>query len=69
MLGDARLSQDMASKLYEYGVYVAGFFFPVVPKGQARIRTQLSAAHSREHLDRAIAAFTKVGKRLGVITT
>ena len=60
MLGDARLAQDMAAKLLDEGIYVIGFSFPVVPKGQARIRTQLSAAHTPEHVDRAIAAFTKV---------
>jgi glycine C-acetyltransferase len=57
----------MASKLLEEGIYVIGFFFPVVPKGQARIRVQLSAAHEQYHLDKAIAAFTKIGKELGVI--
>lgn len=67
MLGDAKLSQDMANKLLEEGIYVIGFFFPVVPKGQARIRIQLSAAHTREHLDKALAAFTKVGKELDII--
>ncbi len=67
MLYDASLAQQFASGLLEEGIYAIGFFFPVVAKGQARIRTQVSAAHSREHLDRAIAAFTKVGKRLGVI--
>lgn len=67
MLYDAKLSQLMAEKLLEKGIYVIGFFFPVVPKGQARIRVQLSAAHTQEHLDRAIAAFTEVGKTLGVI--
>lgn len=67
MLYDAKLSQDMADKLLEEGIYVIGFFFPVVPKGKARIRVQLSAAHSREHLDKAIAAFKKVGKELGII--
>jgi len=67
MLGDAALSQQMASKLMEEGVYVIGFFYPVVPKGQARIRTQMSAAHTPEMIDRAVAAFTKVGKDLGVI--
>jgi len=67
MLGDAKLSQDMATKLMGEGVYVIGFFFPVVPKGKARIRTQMSAAHTPEMIDRAIAAFTKVGKELGVI--
>lgn len=67
MLYDAKLSQDMAAKLLDEGIYVIGFYFPVVPKGGARIRVQLSAAHKREHLDKAIAAFTKVGKELNVI--
>jgi len=67
MLYDAKLSQDMAAKLLDEGIYVIGFYFPVVPKGQARIRVQLSAAHEQHHLDKAIAAFTKVGKELGVI--
>jgi len=67
MLHDAKLSQNMADRLLEEGIYVIGFFFPVVPKGKARIRVQLSAAHEREHLDKAIEAFTKVGKELGVI--
>ncbi|HEY9184074.1 MAG TPA: glycine C-acetyltransferase [Salegentibacter sp.] len=67
MLYDAQLSQTMADKLLEEGIYVIGFFFPVVPKGKARIRVQLSAAHEKEHLDKAIQAFTKVGKELGVI--
>lgn len=67
MLYDAKLSQDMADKLLERGIYVIGFFYPVVPKGKARIRVQLSAAHTREHLDKAIAAFTEVGRELGVI--
>ncbi len=67
MLHDAKLSQDMADKLLEEGIYVIGFFYPVVPKGKARIRVQLSAAHDKEHLDKAISAFTKVGKELGVI--
>lgn len=67
MLYDAVLSQQMAEKLLAEGIYVIGFFFPVVPKGQARIRVQLSAAHEQAHLDKAIAAFTKVGKELGVI--
>ncbi len=67
MLYDAKLSQIMADRLLEEGIYVIGFFFPVVAKGQARIRVQLSAAHETAHLDRAIAAFTKVGKELGVI--
>ena len=68
MLYDAPLAQKFAARLLEEGIYAIGFFFPVVPKGQARIRTQMSAAHTREHLDRAIAAFTKVGRELGVIT-
>lgn len=67
MLGDAKLSQDMANMLLDEGVYVIGFFYPVVPKEQARIRVQLSAAHTKEHLDKAIAAFEKVGKALNVI--
>ncbi|HET9048300.1 MAG TPA: glycine C-acetyltransferase [Chiayiivirga sp.] len=67
MLYDAPLAQRFASRLLDEGIYAIGFFFPVVPQGQARIRTQMSAAHSREHLDRAIAAFTKVGRELGVI--
>jgi glycine C-acetyltransferase len=67
MLGDARLASSMADRLLEEGIYVIGFSFPVVPKGQARIRTQISAAHEREHLDRALAAFAKVGRELGVI--
>lgn len=67
MLYDAVLSQKMAARLLEKGIYVIGFYFPVVPKGQARIRVQLSAVHEREHLDKAIAAFTEVGKELGVI--
>ena len=68
MLGDAKLAQEMASRLFDEGVYVSGFFFPVVPKGQARIRTQMNAALTREELDRALAAFGKVGKDLGVIS-
>lgn len=67
MLYDARLSQQFADMLLKEGIYVIGFFYPVVPQGQARIRVQLSAAHEQEHLDRAIAAFTKVGQSLGVI--
>ena len=67
MLYDAKLSQIFADKLLQEGIYVIGFFFPVVPKDQARIRVQLSAAHELEHIDKAIAAFTKVGKELGVI--
>ena len=67
MLYDAVLAQKFASKLLEEDIYVIGFFFPVVPKGQARIRVQLSAAHEKKHLDKAIAGFTKVGKELGVL--
>ncbi|NOX47870.1 MAG: glycine C-acetyltransferase [Chlorobi bacterium] len=67
MLYDAKLSQDMATKLLSEGIYVIGFYFPVVPKEQARIRVQLSAGHERAHLDKAIEAFIKVGKELGVI--
>lgn len=67
MLYDAKLSQEFAAALLEEGIYVIGFFFPVVPKDQARIRVQLSAGHEREHLDKAIAAFIKVGKKLNVI--
>ncbi|MDP9956341.1 glycine C-acetyltransferase [Epilithonimonas hungarica] len=67
MLYDAKLAQEMAEKLLNEDIYVIGFFYPVVPKGKARIRVQLSAAHTREHLDKAIAAFEKVGKELGII--
>jgi glycine C-acetyltransferase len=67
MLGDAKLASQMADKLLGEGIYVIGFSFPVVPQGQARIRTQMSAAHNKEHLDRAIAAFEKIGRELGVI--
>jgi len=67
MLYDAPLAQRFAQRLLEEGIYAIGFFFPVVPKGQARIRTQISAAHTREHLDRAIDAFTRIGRELGVI--
>jgi len=67
MLYDAKASQIMAEKLLEEGIYVIGFFFPVVPKEQARIRVQVSAAHTKEHLDKAIAAFTKVGKEMKII--
>lgn len=67
MLYDAKLSQDMATKLLEEGIYVTGFYYPVVPKGEARIRVQLSAAHEKEHLDKCIDAFIKIGKELRVI--
>ena len=67
MLYDAKLAQTFAAKLLDEGIYVIGFFFPVVPKDKARIRVQLSAAHTQEHLDKAIAAFAKVGKELGVV--
>lgn len=68
MLYDAKLSQDMAAKLLDEGIYVTGFYYPVVPKDLARIRVQISAGHEREHLDKCIAAFTKIGKELGVIS-
>ncbi len=67
MLHDAKLSQVMADKLLEEGIYVIGFFYPVVPKGSARIRVQLSAAHTKDHLDRALAAFEKVGREMGIL--
>ena len=67
MLYDAKLAQEMANLLLEEGIYVIGFFFPVVPKEKARIRVQLSAAHTKEHLDKAIAAFIKVGSGLKII--
>lgn len=67
MLFDARLSQEFAARLLQEGIYVIGFYYPVVPKGEARIRVQLSAAHSREHLNRALSAFVKIGKELKVI--
>jgi glycine C-acetyltransferase len=67
MLYDAPLAQKFAEKMLEKGIYVIGFYYPVVPKGKARIRVQMSAGHDRHHLDKAIAAFTEVGKELGVI--
>ncbi len=67
MLGDAKLAQDMAAEMLERGIYVIGFSFPVVPKGEARIRVQISAGHTREHLDKAITAFIEVGQQFGVI--
>jgi glycine C-acetyltransferase len=67
MLYDAKLSQDFAAKLLNEGIYVIGFYYPVVQKGQARIRVQLSAAHEKEHLDKALKAFEKIGKELGVL--
>ena len=67
MLGDAALAGKMADKLLERGIYVIGFSYPVVPQGQARIRLQMSAAHTPEQIDRALAAFTEVGRELGVI--
>jgi glycine C-acetyltransferase len=67
MLGEAQLAQDMAARLFEEGVFVSGFFYPVVPRGQARIRTQMSAALTRADLDTALAAFARVGRTLGVI--
>ena len=68
MLGDAVLAQKVAAALLEEGIYAIGFFFPVVPKGEARIRVQLSAVHEDADIDRAVAAFTRVGKSLGVVT-
>jgi len=68
MLGEAKLAQAMAARLLDEGIYVIGFFYPVVPKGAARIRAQISAAHTMDHLNKAIAAFTKVGRELGVIS-
>jgi glycine C-acetyltransferase len=67
MLREAPLAQEFARRLLDEGVYAVGFFFPVVPRGQARIRTQMSAAHTREDLDLAVAAFARVGRALGVI--
>ncbi len=67
MLGEAGIVQAMARELFAEGIYVVGFFFPVVPKGTARIRVQLSAAHEKHHIDKAVEAFTKVGKKLGVL--
>ena len=67
MLYDAKLSQDFAARLQDEGIYVTGFYYPVVPKGQARIRVQVSAGHEREHLDKCIAAFTKIGEEMGVL--
>lgn len=67
MLGDAKLAQDMAAQLLDEGIYVTGFSFPVVPRGEARIRTQISASHTGAQIDKAIAAFTKIGRKLGVI--
>jgi glycine C-acetyltransferase len=67
MLYEAKLAQDFAEKLLEKGIYVIGFYYPVVPKGQARIRVQLSAVHEREHLDKAVNAFSEIGKELGII--
>jgi glycine C-acetyltransferase len=67
MLFNAKLSQDVSKDLYEEGIYAIGFFFPVVPKGQARIRTQISAAHEMDHLDKALEAFVKVGKKYDIL--
>ena len=67
MLGEARLAQEFASLFQQEGIYVTGFFYPVVPQGQARIRTQMSAAHSPEQIQQAVEAFTCIGKKLGVI--
>jgi glycine C-acetyltransferase len=68
MLGDAKLASSFADQMLAEGVYVIGFSYPVVPQGQARIRTQMSAAHTRQHLDQAVAAFAKVGRSLRVIS-
>ncbi|WP_254070858.1 aminotransferase class I/II-fold pyridoxal phosphate-dependent enzyme, partial [Pedobacter sp. L105] len=68
MLYDAKLAQEFAAKMLDEGIYVIGFYYPVVPQGKARIRVQLSAAHEQHHLDKAIAAFIKVGKELKVIS-
>ena len=67
MLGDAKVASEFARRMLEQGIYVVGFSFPVVPKGQARIRTQISAAHSKAQLDKAIAAFIRIGQDMGVI--
>ena len=67
MLYDAKLAQNFAEKLLEKGIYVIGFYYPVVPKGEARIRVQLSAVHEKEHLDKAVNAFTEIGRELVVI--
>lgn len=67
MLYDAPLAQEFAARLLAEGIYVIGFFFPVVPKGEARIRVQISAAHEKHHLDRAVDAFIKIGRELGVL--
>ena len=67
MLGEASVAQEFARLLQQEGIYVTGFFYPVVPKGQARIRTQISAAHTQQQLERAVSAFTRIGKQLGVI--
>ena len=67
MLGDAQIAQQMSAELLKRGIYAIGFFFPVVPKGSARIRTQMSAAHSPDQIDAAITAFTDVGKQLAII--
>ena len=67
MLGDAELAKNMADELLNEGIYVVGFSYPVVPKGLARIRTQISAAHSKQDLEKAVKAFIKIGKKLGVV--
>jgi glycine C-acetyltransferase len=67
MLYNARLAQDFARDLFQEGIYVIGFYYPVVPKGEARIRVQISAAHEMEHLERAIEAFLKVGQKYGIL--
>jgi len=67
MLGDAKVAKELANRLLKQGIYVIGFSFPVVPQGQARIRTQMSAAHNQQHIDKAVAAFAKVGREMGII--
>jgi glycine C-acetyltransferase len=67
MLGEAKIAQDLAARLFEEGVYVTGFFYPVVPQGAARIRTQMSAAHGTKDIERAVAAFTRAGRNLKII--
>jgi glycine C-acetyltransferase len=67
MVYDAVKAQELSKRILELGIYAVGFFFPVVPKGQARIRVQISAVHEREHLEKAVAAFTQAGKELGIL--
>ena len=67
MLGDAKIASEMATRLLDAGIYVIGFSFPVVPKGEARIRTQMSAAHSVDDIGRAVEAFTRIGREMGIV--